>query len=155
MLHLLVADSDTFVLDRCFRHFTDRGFHVETASDGLQCLGRLRELPPDILVLQSDLLWGGGDGVLAWLRDDSPRWPKTVVLTSDRSATDEMLLSPVKAVLPRPFSMQTLSECIWGSLAPARNVAALFLRQAERMRPQDRRAAQSRNCFFDPGRPQV
>ena len=148
--HLLIADSDAFVLERGFRYFTDRGYQVETASDALQCLRRLRELPPDVLVLQRELLWGGGDGVLAWLREDSPRWPRTVVLTTDDRA-EEPLHSPIKAFLPRPFSMQALSESIRRAHDPARSAAALFLRATDRLRPQGRRSVQSQVCFFEPG----
>lgn len=150
LTHLLIADSDTLVLESYKRYFSNRGFQVETASDGLQCLDRLRELPPDILVLQRDLLWGGSEGILAWLREESPRWPKTVVLTTDDPAAEEMLSAPVKTVLRRPFSIQALSENIRRAHDPARNVAALFLRQADRLRRQDYRAAQSHVCFFNP-----
>jgi hypothetical protein len=43
---------------------------VETASDGLDCLKKLRRATPAALVLDLKLHWGGGDGVLAWLRED-------------------------------------------------------------------------------------
>ena len=40
------------------------GFELETAVSGLECVARLREAVPDVLVLEPHMPWGGGDGVL-------------------------------------------------------------------------------------------
>jgi CheY-like chemotaxis protein len=45
------------------------GYDVETANGGLECLAKLRHRTPDLLVLRWTLPWGGGDGILAWLRE--------------------------------------------------------------------------------------
>jgi len=41
------------------------GFELVTAVSGLECVARLRERVPDVLVLEPHMPWGGGDGVLA------------------------------------------------------------------------------------------
>jgi DNA-binding response OmpR family regulator len=46
------------------------GFEVATARDGLECVRRLREFLPDLLVLSTALPWGGGDGVLAVMSEE-------------------------------------------------------------------------------------
>jgi two-component system KDP operon response regulator KdpE len=71
---LLIAESDP-VLRRFYRTYLQAvGFEVETAADGLECLDRLRLGRPDALVVDLDLRWGGGDGVLSCLEgDDRPR----------------------------------------------------------------------------------
>jgi DNA-binding NtrC family response regulator len=111
---LLIADGDTLVLDRCRGYFTRHGYQVEVAADGLQCLDSLYRMPPNILVLDQELLWGGGDGVLAYLREDQWRWPKTVVVTTSQCADGAPLAidPPVKAVLEKPFSLARLGEAI-------------------------------------------
>ena len=43
------------------------GFELATAVSGLECVARLRECVPDVLVLEPQLPWGGGDGVLAMM----------------------------------------------------------------------------------------
>ena len=43
------------------------GFELVTAASGLECVARLRERVPDVLVLEPQLPWGGGDGVLAMM----------------------------------------------------------------------------------------
>ena len=131
---LLIADSDTTTLDRCRHFFSNRGYQVDVADNGLHCLESLRRLPPDILVVERELLWGGGDGVLACLRESSPRWPGVVVLTSDQLGVSPFKLAhPVKAVLPRPYSMWALFECIQQALDGETTLAARFLRNARRV----------------------
>ena len=74
---LLIADRDAELCE-VFRTFlTERGYEVETSTDGLDCLAKLRQVTPAVLVLDLELLWGGGDGVLAWLRGklQRPRFP--------------------------------------------------------------------------------
>ena len=51
--------------------FSGSGLLVETAVDGLDCWSKLRARCPDALMIDVDLLWGGSDGVLARLREDS------------------------------------------------------------------------------------
>lgn len=67
---LLIADSDTQLRQDYERLFGEAGIRVVTAADGLECWTRLQQCTPDALVVDMDMLWGGGAGVLARLRDD-------------------------------------------------------------------------------------
>lgn len=49
--------------------FSQHGFQVETACDGLECLGKVRSLKPYALVVDWDLPWGGAAAVLAFLKE--------------------------------------------------------------------------------------
>ena len=48
--------------------------------NALDCVSQLREETPDVLVLDPALPWGGGDGVLALMREDKtvPKVPTLV-----------------------------------------------------------------------------
>jgi len=46
------------------------GFEVVTADNGLECLQIFQSFSPDVIVIEPELLWGGGDGVLDLIRDD-------------------------------------------------------------------------------------
>lgn len=46
------------------------GFDIATADNGVECLNVLGAFVPDVLVIEPELLWGGGDGVLAILNED-------------------------------------------------------------------------------------
>jgi CheY-like chemotaxis protein len=79
---LVIAESDAELRGAYWRFLTGRGYHVETADDGLDCLEKLRRLAPVVLVLDRELRWGGVDGVLACLREESAGSGVSVVLTT-------------------------------------------------------------------------
>jgi carbon storage regulator CsrA len=82
---ILIADPDRFLLESYSRHLRERGVSVATASTGLECIQRLREAVPDVLVLDPILPWGGGDGVLAVVHDEPALRPGVVmILTQGR-----------------------------------------------------------------------
>ncbi len=68
---VLIADADASLCGAYERMFAGSGLLVETAADGLDCWSKLRARCPDALMIDVDLLWGGSDGVLARLREDS------------------------------------------------------------------------------------
>jgi CheY-like chemotaxis protein len=138
---LLVADSDACVLDRCRSYFTNRGYQVAAAADALECLDSLRRIPPDIMVVERELPWGGGEGVLVCLREDDFRWPQTVIVTTSELAGDlpPRLDPPVKAVLRRPYSLGTLFETIRRAQYGETQLAARFLRNAQQVAARERR----------------
>ena len=79
---LLIADNDADLCHVFQRFLADRGFEVETASDGLSCVEKVHSMRPAALLLDRGLYWGGGDGVLAWLREESAMSGPAVVLTA-------------------------------------------------------------------------
>jgi DNA-binding response OmpR family regulator len=64
-LRVLMVDPDTSLALSYLEPLSGEGFELATASCGLECLDRMRERVPDVLVLEPHLPWGGGDGVLA------------------------------------------------------------------------------------------
>jgi two-component system, sensor histidine kinase and response regulator len=122
---LLIADADVILLDLCQHSFTAQGYQVETASTGLDCLAKLRQCQPDLLILDWALPWGGGDGVIAQMRQDVllPRVP--VILTLPATAPErpeELVESPVLSCVRKPFRTRHLLQEVQSieSLAPAR-----------------------------------
>ena len=102
------------------RFLTVRGYRVETSTGGLDCLAKLRHVTPAVLVLDRELLWGGGDGVLAWLREESPAHRIPVVLmapVADLPHTAEFIEPPVVDYLPKPFALADLLESVRSALA--------------------------------------
>src|SRR5215472_2155778 len=84
---LLIADTDAELCDFYQKFLTERGYQVETASDGLDCLAKLRRVTPAAVVLDLELRWGGGDGVLAWLRKERAASGVAVILTATAGYT--------------------------------------------------------------------
>ncbi|QDV35224.1 response regulator [Tautonia plasticadhaerens] len=107
---LLVAESDSVLRGLYAAYFRAIGFEVETADDGLRCLDLLREDRHDALVIDMDLRWGGGDGVLSWLAGDESHRPRAVVaLGSSTPAELSLLLGlPERDCLQKPAHASSL-----------------------------------------------
>jgi DNA-binding response OmpR family regulator len=117
---LLIADGDPALCDIYQKFITSRGYGVETASDGLDCLAKLQRATPAALLLDMSLLWGGGDGVLAWLREEKARSGVAVVLMAPAGYPRPMandVQPPVVQILTKPFSLTALLESIRAVMA--------------------------------------
>jgi CheY-like chemotaxis protein len=108
---LLIAESDTALLDVVTQFFHRRGYTVDTATGGLECLNKLRRRPYLVLVLDRDLPWGGGEGVLAVMRDEPNLAGVPVILTCN-AACPAPAPPPVTAVLSKPFSLNGLLQSV-------------------------------------------
>jgi len=62
-IRVLIADPDERVLTSYREFLWQEGFEVDTVTNAIDCVARLRERVPDVLVLDPDLPWGGGSGV--------------------------------------------------------------------------------------------
>jgi len=112
---LLIADGDAELCDIYRRFLTDRGYEVETSSDGLDCLMKLRQVTPAALVLDLQLRWGGGDGVLAWLREENLMPGVPVILTATADYPLDLAAfkdPPVVDYLSKPFAVTALLESV-------------------------------------------
>ncbi len=105
---VLIADPDEYTMD-IYRDYLERhGFEVVTATTGLECVAGLRNCTPDVLILEPSILWGGGDGILAVMHEESdiPLIP-VIVLTFGRDrgvlyrlapfAIDDYQIKPLNA----------------------------------------------------------
>ena len=112
---VLVADGDAELCELYQMFLSDYGYEVETATDGLECLKKLREIRPSVLVLDLELHWGGADGVLAWLRQEHFLSELPVILTATagyRSAEVDSIRAKVVARLFKPFAPDELLESL-------------------------------------------
>src|SRR5258708_27671000 len=110
---LLIADGDAELCDLYRLFLTKRGYEVELSSDGLDCLRKLRQVTPAAIVLDLELRWGRGDGILAWLREKYPAHGIPVILTAKPGypqAFASFIEPPVVDHLPKPFGLTILLE---------------------------------------------
>jgi DNA-binding NtrC family response regulator len=113
---VLIADADGEWLSICERGLCESGFTVETVRDGLACLARLERGPdPDVLVLELEMPWGGGDGVLASLRETANAPGQRVVVITGRAPADvlsERTGIPSSHCLRKPFHLDALLNLV-------------------------------------------
>jgi DNA-binding response OmpR family regulator len=117
---LLLAEGDSELRDLYSSFLRQRAYDVAVAETGLDCLQQLRQASPDVLVLDLDLTWGGGDGILGWLREEHVGRAVPVILTatvvrpfSGAQAADP----PVVGYLAKPFTLASLEDCVRAALA--------------------------------------
>jgi CheY-like chemotaxis protein/anti-anti-sigma regulatory factor len=80
-IRVLLADPDERLLVSNRVFLSRNGFEVATATNGLECLEKLRDFRPDVLVLEPEMSWGQGDDVLALMEQeaDVPRVPVLIL----------------------------------------------------------------------------
>jgi DNA-binding response OmpR family regulator len=66
-IRVLMADPDPSIHSAYRWPLLEEGFEVTPALSGLECFERMIEYVPDVLVLEPQLPWGGGAGVLAMM----------------------------------------------------------------------------------------
>jgi CheY-like chemotaxis protein len=90
----------------------EEGFELVTAVSGLECVARLRERSPDVLVLEPQLPWGGGEGVLA-IMSEVPQLATVpvMVLTScrDPRVMEAIARFPVSDYQLKPLAAERLA----------------------------------------------
>ena len=87
-LQLLIADGDGCLSALDLKSFAAHGYCVRVASGGVECLMALRETTPDVLVLDTELRWGGADGVLAVMDEEHHLSTIPIVLLHDTDGMD-------------------------------------------------------------------
>ena len=120
-LRVLLADHDSIFLELIGSHLAQERFTVAAAETGLECLAKLRAFAPDVLVLEPDLLWGGGSGVLATMSEDAELASIPVILVcnhEDTGSFSKLEAPQVREYLTKPLSPPALARAI-------RRVAAL------------------------------
>jgi CheY-like chemotaxis protein len=111
---VLVASGDDRLRSECSDCLAAHG-PVVTAAGGVECTELLREFTPDAVVLDTDLRWGGADGVLAHLRARGDTTVPVVLLTSQAATPPEggrPVESPVVAVIEKPVEMDVLVRAV-------------------------------------------
>jgi CheY-like chemotaxis protein len=117
---LLLADGDAEIRELYCNLLARHGYDVVPAADGLDCLQKLNASEPDVLVLDLEMIWGGGDGVLGWLREQTCRPPIPVVLTGTAGCSPDTAAdaaAPVVEFLTKPFALTDLLKSLQDAMA--------------------------------------
>lgn len=80
---VLVVTADSRLQEATRRILAKHRAQVCTATNGLECLELLRRETPELVVLDDMLLWGGADGVLARITEDTQVPATNVLILTD------------------------------------------------------------------------
>lgn len=110
----LIADRDPVIREGCRRYLTARGFEVATVGNALQCHECLQQTAPEVLILDPDLLWGGGDGILDCFLDRVSSRAMVVILVNGHShhRLPDHLQAVITGRLDRPQGLHELEHFV-------------------------------------------
>ena len=109
----LVCEDDPAIRSLVRTIVARQGFTVDTASDGAEALGQLRDHCYELIML--DLMMPNVDGyqVVDAVRNHSPATLKRVVImTAASEALKREFPVPVCTLLPKPFDIERLSTVV-------------------------------------------
>ena len=88
------------------------------AEDGVECMKLVREIHPDVLILDMLMPRRGGLEVLTELRGDAElAATPVIVLTAQPETREDALREGATLVMDKPFSPDEISEAVEGVLA--------------------------------------
>src|SRR5262245_2297954 len=110
---ILVADDVPGTVEFLSEMLAQRGYEVATAEDGEECLRRVKEFEPDLVILDSMMPKVHGIDVLKAVRADGTRKDTGFIVCSARSfSVDVKSVRDLGAFdfLMKPFEFQSVLE---------------------------------------------
>jgi len=113
-LSALVVEDEEAIRRLLSRFMTGRGMHVTTAADGLEALDHLRQIRPDVILM--DLKMPGMSGAAVYdrlLRDRPDLAERVLILSGDLSQLDELgegHTLPADRIVAKPVSLADLES---------------------------------------------
>lgn len=114
-LSVLLASSNARSLEAVHNLLTACGYEVQTARGGVDCVRQLQIWSPDVLVMNTQLDWGGAEGVLGMMGDRLvvPSVPVVAIAIQEEDSLPACFNQyPVVRILPNPHELWELVECI-------------------------------------------
>ena len=113
-MRVLIADADQALSESYQAALGERGYEVNLVTNGLECVSCLRTCPPHVLVLDPEIRWGGGDGVLALMREEHEVPAVPVLLHTSRGddAVSADLDFPVVARASKPVPPEQMASIV-------------------------------------------
>ncbi|MFC3168613.1 response regulator [Paracoccus fontiphilus] len=111
--HILVVDDDAEIRSLLARYLGGQGFRVTTAQDRRDCMARVADARPDLIVLDVMLPDGTGLEICRSLQDQRPRVP-VILLTALKEDVDRIVGLEIGAddYLGKPFNPRELTARI-------------------------------------------
>jgi CheY-like chemotaxis protein len=107
---ILIIEDDVEVLDMLVRHLEHLGYHVITASDGMEGLKKLDSEDYDLVVTDIVMPYVSGVGVVAAIKSKRPRIPVIAVTGYGKEPEAAAMEKNADLVLTKPVRISVLKE---------------------------------------------
>ncbi|MFM7151209.1 MAG: response regulator, partial [Gemmataceae bacterium] len=99
------------------RYLNGQGWKARSVSGALECLWKVSQAIPKVLVLDHELPWGDGEGVIGCLREENFNLP-VIVTTWNTSQTfaRRVISPPVVACLTKFFPLEKLRDAVGNAM---------------------------------------
>jgi CheY-like chemotaxis protein len=106
---ILVVDDDPFVRDAIGGYLSQAGYRVDEARSGVEALDRMRQVMPDMVLLDLNMPVMNGPTFVATVRQD-PRLASAsvVVLSGQPDLCEEVVNLGARASLAKPIDLDIL-----------------------------------------------
>jgi len=112
---ILVVDDEPFILKSLSFVLTKEGFHIQTATNGVEAMEKIRQQKPDIVFLDIMMPKMNGMEVCRWIRDDPDlRNIYVIILTAKGQEMDREKGFSIGAdeYMTKPFSPSSVLQRI-------------------------------------------
>lgn len=112
-VRILLAGESNYRWRSYHKRLDEAGFSVRLTNSGVDCVTALREFHPKVLVLDPNIPWGGGDGVLA-VRNKEPELKNNLVMILTARCEPGLLYRlsayPIDDLAVKPISAAILQQ---------------------------------------------
>ena len=113
MKKALVVEDNDGIRQLLIEVLTQEGYSVDSISNGLNALSRIREYIPSVVLLDSEMRGTGGIEVLTKISNSYPDLPVILIAHTDEQDVKASLESGlVKYCILKPFSLTDLIELL-------------------------------------------
>jgi DNA-binding response OmpR family regulator len=110
--HILVIDDQANLSRFIAMELYAEGYQVSISCDSIAELSKIRELNPDLIILNWELRRTSGQNICRQLQLDSIQVPIVAITVNDESDSDLAWQLGVQACLTKPFSISDLIKTI-------------------------------------------
>ncbi|QVL33302.1 hypothetical protein KIH39_05140 [Telmatocola sphagniphila] len=127
---ILLALADPFLTAGYKAFLLAERHEVLIAGNALDCLDALRDRSPLVLVLDHDLLWGSGEGILSLMKEENeiPSIPVLILTSHPSELTEELLPFSDYAIMIKPLAPGVLVDVVRNLVDHARYEMGVSIR---------------------------
>jgi CheY-like chemotaxis protein len=109
---ILIVDDDETIVQAIADILRDEGYVVNTASNGQEALGWVKQQPPQMIFLDMKMPTMDGWAFAATYRAQTVAPAPLIVMTAARDATQQAAEIQAQALLAKPFTIEQLLRLV-------------------------------------------